>query len=69
MRNGSLIHPKKGDVKKMVELRTVRIKPADVGKDVAGLCRAMDSRTNDIITIRKCKVTGEFFVYFESEAA
>jgi hypothetical protein len=67
MRNGSLIHPKKGDVRKMVELKTIRIKPADVGKDVAGLCSVMESRTNDQITIRKCKETGEFFVYFESE--
>ena len=53
----------------MVELRTIRIKPVDVGKDVAGLCRVMDSRTNDKIIIQKSKETGEFFVYFESEVA
>jgi len=47
----------------MEKLQTIRFKPSDVGKDVAGFCSLMDSRNDDEIIIRKSKETLEFFIY------
>lgn len=51
----------------MEQLKTIRWKPSDVGKDVAGFAAMLDHRYNEEVIVRKGKKTAVFLIYVKSE--